>query len=235
MTTQTQVRSTDEALKMALEALKENHYYMIDAGLPNQSMLNKTLTAYKALEEALAKQEPNYKALWQQMCERCDELDAKLAKQERGGWHTHDLYTDADKDRPDVICDSNGQVALGLCKRCGRGEAELETPCDKPKRCEYCKRGLKTMCLCGLNSKQEQGEPVAWMASDDPSAIETNPPHPELIHQWVPLYTHSQPKRKPLTDEQILSVARDHYNPHQRPEISFARAIEAAHNIKENT
>ena len=41
------------------------------------------------------------------------------------------------------------------------------------------------------------------------------------------------PQRKPLTDEEILTVARDHYNPHQRPEISFARAIEAAHNIKE--
>jgi len=38
--------------------------------------------------------------------------------------------------------------------------------------------------------------------------------------------------RKPLTDEQILKVARDHYSPHQRPEISFARAIEAAHGIK---
>ena len=41
------------------------------------------------------------------------------------------------------------------------------------------------------------------------------------------------PQRKPLTDEEILTVARDHYNPHQRPEISFARAIEAAHGIKE--
>ena len=28
--------------------------------------------------------EPDYKALWKQMCERCDELDAKLAKQEQG-------------------------------------------------------------------------------------------------------------------------------------------------------
>ena len=46
------------------------------------------------------------------------------------------------------------------------------------------------------------------------------------------LYT-TPPQRKPLTDEEILTVARDHYNPHQRPEISFARAIEAAHNIKE--
>ena len=42
---------------------------------------------------------------------------------------------------------------------------------------------------------------------------------------------HEATKRKPLTDEQILEVARDHYNPHQRAEISFARAIEAAHGI----
>ena len=41
-----------------------------------------------------------------------------------------------------------------------------------------------------------------------------------------PLYT-TPPQRKPLTDEEIIEVARDHYNPHQRPEISFARAIEA--------
>jgi hypothetical protein len=45
------------------------------------------------------------------------------------------------------------------------------------------------------------------------------------------LYT-SPPPRQTLTDEEILAVARDHYNPHQRPEISFARAIEAAHGIK---
>ena len=37
----------------------------------------------------------------------------------------HDLYTDADADRPMVICDRNGQVTLGLCKRCGKGESEL--------------------------------------------------------------------------------------------------------------
>lgn len=41
-------------------------------------------------------------------------------------------------------------------------------------------------------------------------------------------------ERQPLTDEEILSVARNHYNPHERAEISFARAIEAAHGIKEN-
>lgn len=41
----------------------------------------------------------------------------------------HDLYTDADPDRPDVICDSMGRVTLALCKRCGKAEAELDAPC----------------------------------------------------------------------------------------------------------
>jgi len=49
---------------------------------------------------------------------------------EAGHWHEHDLYTDADADRPDVICDRNGQVVLGLCKRCLKGECELAGPCD---------------------------------------------------------------------------------------------------------
>ena len=44
----------------------------------------------------------------------------------------HILYTDSDNDRPDVICDSNGQVVLGLCKVCGKGECELEQPCYTP-------------------------------------------------------------------------------------------------------
>lgn len=44
----------------------------------------------------------------------------------------HDLYTDADADRPGIICDRNGQVVLGLCKRCGRAEAQLVEPCGTP-------------------------------------------------------------------------------------------------------
>jgi hypothetical protein len=212
-------------------------------------------------------------------------------KQEQGGWHTHDLYTDEDKDRPDVICDINGQVVLGLCKRCGRGEAQLETPCDKPKHCEYCKRGLKTMCLCGLNPKQEQGKPVAWMHKE--TALlrkEINKPKGSDwdADHWIPLYTKPQPKqehgepvswesvlgavargwcyeenanktmdselavaiakevhalyttpqqRKPLTDEQIKSIA---YDCNALPEaitdetlIIFARALWVIYGIKE--
>ena len=41
----------------------------------------------------------------------------------------HKLYTNADKDAPDVIKDRNGQVALDLCKICGKAEAELIEKC----------------------------------------------------------------------------------------------------------
>jgi len=48
----------------------------------------------QAIAEA-EKQEPDYKALWEQMCQRCDELDAKLAeaeKQEPVAWHEPGAY-----------------------------------------------------------------------------------------------------------------------------------------------
>jgi hypothetical protein len=41
----------------------------------------------------------------------------------------HILYTTKDKDKPQIICDSNGEVALGLCKICGAAEIELEIDC----------------------------------------------------------------------------------------------------------
>ncbi len=41
----------------------------------------------------------------------------------------HDLYANSDTDKPKSILDSNGEVVLGLCKRCGRAESELDEPC----------------------------------------------------------------------------------------------------------
>lgn len=43
---------------------------------------------------------------------------------------THELYKTGDPDAPATIKDRNGEVVLGLCKHCGRGEIELEQPCD---------------------------------------------------------------------------------------------------------
>lgn len=42
----------------------------------------------------------------------------------------HDLYKTGDADAPSTIKDRNGDVALGLCRKCGKGEIELEEPCE---------------------------------------------------------------------------------------------------------
>jgi len=79
----------DEALRLALEALKKSDGFLYnwhenssddeaDAYATVQQLNEKAITAIKAALEA--KDEPDYKALWQQMCERCDELDKKLAQ-----------------------------------------------------------------------------------------------------------------------------------------------------------
>ena len=87
----------------------------------------------------------------------------------------------------------------------------------------------KTEELRAMVAQTEQ-EPVGQLLEDAfgrGQVMWFNKPKDESM-----LYT-TPPQRNPLTDEEILTVARDHYNPHQRPEISFARAIEAAHGIKE--
>ena len=100
-----------------------------------------------------------------------------------------------------------------------------------------------------LVAKQEQGEPVAWIYKGEPYfdgdkwCKKYELTDSKQLAFWKdkdakPLYTtpyipRGRQQRKTLTDEQILNVARDHYNPNQRSEISFARAIEAAHGIKE--
>lgn len=45
----------------------------------------------------------------------------------------HDLYKTEDEDKPESICDGNGEVALGLCKVCGGGECSLATNCPGRK------------------------------------------------------------------------------------------------------
>lgn len=42
----------------------------------------------------------------------------------------HVLYERGDADAPDVIKDRNGDITLGLCKICGKGEAELVELCE---------------------------------------------------------------------------------------------------------
>jgi hypothetical protein len=113
--------------------------------------------------------------------------------------------------------------------------------------CKHCNHPLYcgTKCKnCGKQSN-EQVEPVAWVQDVE---FEQSP---EFAFSWVetrlhnvPLYTHppvpyvtesrtAQPK--PLTDEQIIGIARVTcigISPHEDT-VNLVRAIEAAHSIKE--
>jgi hypothetical protein len=52
-------------------------------------------------------------------------------QRKRNNASTHRCYETGMKGVPDCIKDTNGDVVLGLCMNCGRGEIELEMePCD---------------------------------------------------------------------------------------------------------
>lgn len=48
----------------------------------------------------------------------------------------HVLYKTGDPDAPDSIKDAHGDVVLDQCRKCGRGEAELEQGCIAPMWCD---------------------------------------------------------------------------------------------------
>ena len=76
-------------------------------------------------------------------------------------------------------------------------------------------------------------EPIAWMVYtlDGKSVCVTdNPADFTPAHRALPLYT-TPPQRKPLTLDELQDVL-DHCEDNR---IAVARAIEAAHGIKENT
>lgn len=93
-----------------------------------------------------------------------------------------------------------------------------------------------------LEQPQGEQEPVAWI-ENLVGALSYNPYHeasrklPEGVR--FDLYTRPQP-RQPLTDEAVLGVAKsieiqfdsERLNEQIDDILAFARAIEAAHNIK---
>jgi len=125
--------------------------------------------------------------------------------------------------------------AMDICMNCtvkGDIDACLKTPCS-----QHNSWFAKTII-----AEAEKQEPVAWMTIDsngEEDDIWYDNPEGKLLESWSckPLYTHPQP-RKPLTDEQIDEIADTVAN---MPLVGivndfrtrFARAIEAAHGIKE--
>ena len=76
----------------------------------------------------------------------------------------------------------------------------------------------------GLDYEPEQ-EPVAWAKFSAKGNIIDLLSEPD--DDYTPLYT-APPQRKPLTDEEILSISADCASSHQHTDIHFAKAIEAA-------
>ena len=88
-----------------------------------------------------------------------------------------------------------------------------------------------------INEGTKDREPVAWRAwfDADNSAKWLFTLWPEEEHpsfDWQPLYT-TPPQRKPLTKSQVLDLWEQTYVQRGSTGIEFARAIEAAHGIKE--
>jgi hypothetical protein len=84
-----------------------------------------------------------------------------------------------------------------------------------------------------IETKQEQGEPVAWQWLTTAHFRKKLPKDAEK-GAWNPLYTTPQ-QRKPLTDE-MEKQAQRHLGPHRRSAFRDGwRSAEAAHGMKENT
>jgi hypothetical protein len=108
-----------------------------------------------------------------------------------------------------------------------------------PETPEYFKRSQSITSLRQAIAEADKQEPVAHFGS---AYVNENGVHittvlgPVAIPQDAKLYTRPQPKREPLTDEQIEQIWGNTpmmLNAHNnRTRIIFARAIEAAHGIK---
>jgi hypothetical protein len=83
--------------------------------------------------------------------------------------------------------------------------------------------------------EQPEQEPVAWttMPDADDWMFVSGTEKPPFPGEWHPLYTHP-PRREPLSDEELDRLWREPMSADWEHR-EFARAIEAAHGIKENT
>ena len=79
---------------------------------------------------------------------------------------------------------------------------------------------------------QPEQEPLAWISTGTARMIHWTADKPAYGDDWVPLYT-APPQRKPLTDEDIERIVREARVGEHGIGYTIARAIEAAHNIKE--
>ena len=96
----------------------------------------------------------------------------------------------------------------------------------KPERVEQAITAIKEALA------QPEQEPLAWISTGPASMIHWTADKPAYGDDWVPLYT-TPPQRKPLTDEDVERIVREARVGEHGIGYTIARAIEAAHDIKE--
>ena len=83
-----------------------------------------------------------------------------------------------------------------------------------------------------IQKAQPEQEPLAWISTGPARMIHWTADKPAYGDDWVPLYT-APPQRKPLTDEDVERIVREARVGEHGIGYTIARAIEAAHGIKE--
>lgn len=85
----------------------------------------------------------------------------------------HVLYRNGDEDAPQCIRDSNGEVVLSMCRRCGRAESELDEPCwtNPPHKSHLCARcgtiwRPADVPTNGVRAIKTRGEKDTWTPSN---------------------------------------------------------------------
>jgi hypothetical protein len=124
---------------------------------------------------------------------------------------------------PEVTGTIEGSMVTGLCIALVLVEIEIEALAQSEQ---------EPVVWADYESKGIHHKPVAWMDAD--GNVSDNNDHKCFP---IPLYTHL-PQRKPLTDEEIFACENsipDEIVSDRDWCIHFARAIEAAHDIKETT
>ena len=112
----------------------------------------------------------------------------------------------------------------------------------KDKAITAIKEHLEEKALQALNDENErlglykdayaEQEPLAWISTGPARMIHWTSDKPAYGDDWVPLYT-TPPQRKPMTDEDVERIVREARVGEHGIGYTIARAIEAAHDIKE--
>jgi hypothetical protein len=134
----------------------------------------------------------------------------------------------------DVDFDPDALVQNAVYALCGPYGKAIEQAEHAP----ICAHGVSKI-KCDFCNQAEQAQPVAWRYNGNLHEFD---PRDWAEGPVTPLYT-APPQRQPLTDEEIVKMAEanlhafsqyiDGGEAHYEGEIDFARAIEAAHGIKE--